>query len=252
MSADLRAMLPCYLSGDLGGEECAQVKAALEADPSLAQALEALQAGRTAAQAALFAQAPVVSSPASQAQEPAAPVRVTSADGWGLGVGLAAAAVLLFGLRVAVHTTPEQIELLKVQTMAEEQPAGFIHARTPAELVAAFRAAGVAPSLAMAPDLQHLGFSMVGGLVDPAGRHGSVVVYEKDGRTYACQMYAALGTSGGADATHHLAGLTLQAFEGDGEAIVSWRAPNGMVCLFSGAGSAEDLLAMVEARFLPS
>jgi len=142
---------------------------------------------------------------------------------------------------------PVEVDLLAVADTVSAQPAGFIAESDPVALTAALRAQGVIPNLAGVGDLGFLGMRLVGGMPAPGDLHGAVIVYDRDGALFVCQMYADVGIPGQPVRTLRAAGVELRAFHKGDESIVAWQAP-GMTCLFSGPLPTEELLALVADR----
>ena len=162
----------------------------------------------------------------------------------GLALGLAAAVALLAVLAGGPPQQPAEVQLLDTHQQVVQEPAGFIATTDGGALMDALRAAGADPRLAMAPDLTDWGYTLVGGSV--SGR-GVVLVYERDGRRYTCQIYSARVTSSRPDVVQDASGVVVRGFQEGELGVVSWTA-GGRTCLFSGPAPVAELMAFVTER----
>ncbi len=247
----VRELLPCYVCGDLPEAVAAQVRAILDQHPALAAEARHLERAEDACRELLIGLAddipnlePLVVLPVAHV----APVRSAPARGW---LALAAAAAgLLFVLGgaglLARHPAVDGL-LAQHAPFADHSAAGFIDESDPGALAAALVRAGATPSLGSVADLRQFGLELVGGGLATGDRLGTVVVYEKDGKRYVCQMYNGVAPKDTPVATRSVDGRVLRAYEDGDLAVVVWREA-GMVCLFSGHAPPDQLLAMVAAK----
>ncbi len=245
-------LLPCYLCGDLPEELLADVGAAIAADPDLRMRLHTLGDGREACRAALQAAAGALPE-LGDAGLPSPNLPPQSDPGGAAWPGLlaaVAAAILLMATFAGAPPQPEELRLLAVHRSAVAAGPAFIEATDGARLSAAFRAAGVSPSHAMAPDLSGQGYRLLGGMVN-AQRNGVAVVYEKDGKRFVCQIYAAEVSHSRPDRVRRVRGVTLRGFQQEGASVVAWTA-GSRTCLFSGEAPLDTLLAEAAARLSPT
>ncbi|RME20333.1 MAG: hypothetical protein D6798_20715 [Deltaproteobacteria bacterium] len=247
----LRELLPCYVCGDLPEPIAAQVRELLARDAELAAEARNLEGAQDACRELLLGMADelpdlaalVVAPVLDPPRAPAAPVR----GGWAL---VAAAVGLLFvlgGVGILSRHPPVDGLLAQHAPFAAGQVDGFIAESDPDALAAALVRAGALPELGAVPDLRPLGLHLLGGGLATGDRPGTVVVYEKDGQRFVCQMFPGSAPRDMPVATRRVAGRTLRAYVDGDLAVVVWREA-GMVCLFSGRAPPETLLAMVQAK----
>jgi|GEM_PF-3126116 len=256
------AMLPCFACGDLPPEQAALVRAALDQDPELREHLAHLHGAMAACEEALGegalgegggdgARPPVsvAEAPVSELERPvrpaasAPPLRVGAAL-----LGLAAPLLLSIGTAATV-LGPRPVDALAPNhalAAAADAP-GFITQSDPAALSIALRAAGVEPGQAGVGDLSFMGLRLVGGMKAPGDRPGSILVYERDGQRFVCQMYGGEASQGAPAALATVGGHLLRAYQAGPTSVVVWEA-FGMICLFSGELPAQELLAVAIQR----
>lgn len=243
------ALLPCYLCDDLPDHIAAAVEEALATDADLQSRLEALTTGRDACLEALTAVAPELAAwPELDAPAPPHP-SVPPTQPWGLAVGIAAAVLLAITAGRSPAPALERTLAAESTAIASEDGA-LLRASSPQALAAALRAAGVAPQLAVVPDLSAMGFQLVGArptASEDSALPGVAVVYERNGERVVCRIHTARPTDSRPDATRTVEGITLRGFEHDSGAVVAWSS-GGRWCLFSGPMPLAALLDAVAAR----
>ncbi len=252
-------LLPCYVCGDLPEGVAAAVAAAVAADPELQVAVGGITVTQQLCLEGLRQAAPEVGSLASVAPDlPARPVPdlaevrppvVESASRtprWlGPALGLAAAALLA----VTVGQVPAPDLVADAAELHQLATAGTLlhQSDSQRELHAALVAAGVPPMRAVVPDMSGLGMKLVGAMRTPDGGPGVVVVYEKEGQRYSCQFIEDFASGAQPVLWREVGGTLVRVVQQGDQAMVVWEG-QGMVCIFSGPGSASQLLAMVEMR----
>ncbi|MCB9780758.1 MAG: hypothetical protein H6742_19475 [Alphaproteobacteria bacterium] len=256
MSLDLpttRALLPCYICGDLPPHIHAAVEAALAEHPELLREVDDLRDARDACRVVMEELAgevpelaPLAVPPAAPPvpAEPVPPLRVPFA------LGIAAAALLAVVGMARMNQRPDGISAMAAHhgPLVDGAVPQWFDQTDSGELRDAFLAAGVPPTMAVAPNLDHLGMRIVGGAVVPGDVPGAVVVYEDDqGRRYACQMVARPAPAEPPQALSIVAGHVLRGFQRGDTAVVVWEIA-GMVCLFSADMPLDQLMAAVERR----
>lgn len=254
-AAKVRELLPCFVCGDLPEHVAAQVQAILDANPQLQTEALHLRDAEGACQeflAGLADQMPALGDLAAPAMPelvptpalpPVLPLRAP------LSLLAAAAGVLLVvGMSAwqGASRAPLQGLLAKHGPITAGTDSAFVAGQDPATLRRALIDAGALPGLAMVPDLSALGLQLVGAQVT-TDRPGVVIVYQRDGIRYACQMYTGEAPADAPQAVRLVAGTLLRGFHEDGLSVVVWDAV-GMVCLFSAPLPLDQLMAAVEQR----
>lgn len=256
--ATLEALLPCYLCGDLPPALNAAIEATVDADAALGAKLGHLGDGRDACREALAAVAP--SLPAdlldlSLLESSAGPVPLelpapaagtapteTSASPLAALVGLAAGVLFAVAGATGGADVPDEVTLATAPVEIAAPTADR------AALRQGLLDAGVAPHIAMVPDMSAMGYTLVDARVEDGPRKGVVVTYEKDGQRFHCRIYGAFQTGTVPLETRTVNGVVLRGFDdGAGGGVVAWTA-KGRTCLFSGPAPVGELLALIEMR----
>jgi anti-sigma factor RsiW len=242
--AELLHLLPCHLCGDLPEGVSDQVEVALREDGELRAMYDTLVVSREECGRLLEAAREAVPELAELGQAPP-PVHhertVPPTRPWGLAIGVAAALLLTVAAAVQERQDPVEQGFFETHAAATQAPELLAGPGLPGAL----RAAGVEPRLAMAPDLSAQGFALVGVMPVPGG--GVAVVYDKDGKRYVCQIYAAVPTSLHPDRVEQVGPVLMRGFERGDQAAVSWSS-GGRTCVFSGEAPVGELLAVVRQR----
>ncbi len=243
MSLDRQAvsqLLPCFVCGDLPPDLIEQVQRALEADPELAAQARALREAEAACRELLAD--PDAPGRSFFSASPLAP------QGFGRALLVAASAVLLAALGASLHAAaqPPLGGLVEVHLQTSGSGAlGFIAQEDPARLAASLRQAGVPTDLLMIADLRAEGLRLVGGQPAPSGL-GALILYEKDGVHYLCQVYRALPAMPPRE-LQQVGATTLRSYQHGSVGLVRFEGP-GVVCVFSAALPAEEIAALVARR----
>lgn len=239
---ELLHLLPCHLCGDLPAGVSEQVEEALRDDAELRIMYDTLVVSREECARLLEAAREAVPELAELGHAPAPPVpTVPPTRPWGLAVGVAAALLLTVGSALQDRQDAVEQGFFDTHVAAVESPALLAGPGLPVAL----QAAGVEPRLAMAPDLSAQGFALVGVMPVPGG--GVAVVYERDGKRYVCQIYAAVPTALQPDRVEQVGPVLMRGFERGEQAAVSWSS-GGRTCVFSGEVPVDELLAVVRQR----
>jgi hypothetical protein len=217
---------------DLVGDVAGDGRVAI--DPALRGDYERIAELRAAARRALLRTAP--------------PVRGRAARGaWGLALGLAAAACVMWALP-AMAPQPDEVALVDVARAVGLGSPGVLATRDAAALADEMMRHGIGPTLSMVGDLSDLGMALEGGMVAPGPRAGTIVFYRTpDGVLWQCHMYQELGRGGQPVAERTVRGVSLRAFQ-DGEmSWVVWEEV-GLVCVLAAQLPPEAVLAAVAAK----
>lgn len=258
-----RQLLPCFVCGDLDEDVAAQVQAVLDANPRLQAEADAMRSAEAACLELMaelageipdlgpislvpdqddFPGSPPVAAPAQPALAPAA-----LAPAWSL-LAAAAALVLVFlgAWRLGQHPPVDGL-LAQHQPFVSQQVDGFIAETDPTALGMALMATEAGAYLGMVSDLSPLGLELVGGGLATGDRLGTVVVYTDGDKRYVCQMYGRPAPTDPPDIVKQVGAHTLRAYQVGELSVVVWEE-GGMVCLWSGQGTPEQMLAMVEEK----
>ncbi len=252
MSMDVstaRALLPCYVCGDIDEQVGAELEALLARHPDLQAEAAYLRSAESVCREALAQLAGQLPGDGAAVRPapvgpPALPLRHAVVS---LLAAAAALALVVLGTQLLAQRPPVDGLLAQHAPFAAESAPGFVHESDPQKLSAALIAAGISPAMAGVADLRSHGLELVGGGLATGDRPGTVVVYTDGQRRYVCQMYAAPGPTALPIAARDVDGRLLRAYEADGLSVVVWEEL-GMVCLFSAQAPADTLLAMVEAK----
>lgn len=233
-------LLPCYVCGDLPEPMKEQIRAMLRDDPVLAARAEALSGAEDVCRELLLAGLPAVSTPM--------PLARSASSGLAGALAWAAAAIGLVALSPTLYSAGEPPLHGLVELHAQVAPAdeaSFIAETDARRLAVALVEAGVPMDLAMVADLSEMGLQLIGG--QPAtGRLGALILYEKDGVRYVCQVYRALPAMSPL-ATQKVGASTVRSYQHGELGLVLFDGP-GVMCVFSGLQPADRIMAMVVER----
>lgn len=240
-------LLPCFVCGDLPAEVMAQVQAAVDSDPELAELVALLGESNDLCRQELAQPAPV------GLEVPVEDDQVTR--GWALVVGLACAALFALALLLP-HRSAELPEFQDDLTHAVavtndlhlDRLEGWVAADSAGQLQQAFLDGGLTMPMAMVADLTGIGLEVVGGV---AHANGTIVSYvNAQGDRIDCHMTGVLPVQ--ATATEVLAAPTagkpdLQVFDLHGASAVLWQ-DGDMICVLSTRGDVDALLAVARVK----
>ena len=229
-----RWQLPSHVRGDLSPSLRAEVDAALAGDTALRADRERIVELDVLAKRALRRRAPAIA-------------RRRDRSAWGVVLGFAAAAALVFVLRGSA-TAPDEVALVDVASAVSPQSKGFVATNDASALMSSLMNGGIGPNLAMVGDLRALGMELQGGMVAPGSRAGTIVFYRTpDGILWQCHMYEELGRGGIPVEERVVRGVRMRAFTHGTMSWVVWEE-NGLVCVLAAEVGPELVLAALTKK----
>ena len=226
--------LPGHVRGDLSPDARVAVDSALASDPALRADRERIAELDALAKRVLRRTAPSIA-------------RRSDRSGWGVLLGLSAAAALLFVLRVSAPA-PDEVALVNVASAVSPQSQGFVATHDAGALMGTLMQDGIGPNLAMVGDLSALGMELQGGMVAPGPRAGTIVFYRTpDGILWQCHMYEDLGRGGIPIEERVVRGVRMRAFTHGTMSWVVWEE-NGLVCVLAAEVAPELVLAALTKK----